>query len=377
MREKFPLVDVIVLNHNGKAFLDACLSSVLASTYPNFRVHLLDNASTHDDVAYAAANYPSVHIIRNLLNNGYCAAYNLAFSKCEGAYFLCLNNDVVVAADWLDHLIEAAESDPGIGALQPKVIAMLDETHFEYAGAAGGMMDMYGFPFMRGRIFYTVEPDRKQYDSPAKIFWTSGAAMLVRASALMDTGMLDEHIVHHMDEIDLNWRMQLQGYHLAIVPSAVIKHYGGATIRAESFSKMYWNHRNSLYIMLKNYEFGNAIRKTFVHLLLDYVAIVVSLFRGEANRSGAILKSHFWIITHLGLIIRKRREVQKKRKVSDRQLLSNMYRRSIVWDYFVLGRKRFSDLPSKNLPDSFKSITESKTRNLNEHHYATGEVVSK
>lgn len=339
-----PLVDVVILNYNGRKYLDECLSSVLGGSYSNQQVYLLDNASTDDDVAYVKSQYPTVRIIQNISNNGYCAAYNLAFTQCEGEYIVCLNNDVTVATDWIEHMVDLAESDNSIAALQPKIVSYVDHRKFEYAGASGGMMDQYGFPFLRGRLFDTMEDDNGQYNDVRDIFWTSGAAMFLRKEALQHSGVLDETIVHHMDEIDLCWRLRLAGYTLKVQPASVIKHIGGATIPPHSYKKVYWNHRNSLYIMFKNYGTYNMCTKVPVHVLLDYVAVIHALLKGNLTTVRGILAAHVWIILNCLLIIRKRAAVQQRRVLSDTPILQSLYRGSVVWEYFILKHKTFQSL---------------------------------
>ena len=336
-----------MLNHNGKKFLDDCFVSLRATTYPGMKVYLLDNGSTEDDVAYTKARYPEVEIILNPPNNGFCAAYNKALRHCTGKYFVCLNNDVKVKPDWLTHLVNAAEAAPHVAALQPKIVSFFDEKQFEYAGSAGGVIDKYGYPFLRGRVFETIEDDHGQYDDEVRVFWTCGAAMFIRRETLEQVGLFDEDIVHHMDEIDLNWRMQLMGYECRVVPASVILHYGGATIQPESFKKMYWNHRNSLYLMLKNFNAFHALTLGGVHFLLDYVAATQSLFTFKFTRAKAVVSAHLWILRNFGLVLRNRREVQQKRKVGDRVILQNMYPKSVVLQYFLLKKRTYSALTGK------------------------------
>lgn len=339
-----PLVDIIVLNYNGKRFLTDCFNSLRESTYQNFKVHLLDNSSTDDDVAWTREHFPWVNIIQNPLNNGYCAAYNLGFSKTDGKYAVCLNNDVKVFPGWLEPMVELAESDPNIGAIQPKILAMNQPDTFEYAGASGGLMDKYGFPFMRGRLFDTLEKDLGQYDDVTSIFWASGASMFVRKSVLEQSGNLDEIIVHHMDEIDLCWRMQLHGYSIKVQPRSVILHVGGATIKSRSFKKTYWNHRNSIYMMLKNYGIGNMISRTTVHCMLDWVAFFQSLLTGQFQVARGIAAAHLWILVNLGMVAAERRKVQATRKVTDDVVDRNVYQGSVVWAYFARGIKSVQHL---------------------------------
>lgn len=341
---KAPKVDVVILNYNGQKFLDECIGSLMKGTYSNSSLFLLDNASSNDDVAYVKKQYPEVGIIQNPKNNGYCAAYNLAFSHCDGKYIVCLNNDVTVAPDWLEHMVSLAESDERIAGIQPKLVSYYDPEKFEYAGASGGMMDVFGYPFLRGRIFTEMESDTGQYDDVAEVFWTSGAAMFLRKSALQDSGTLDESIVHHMDEIDLCWRLRMCGYRLLVQPQSVIRHIGGATIQSKSFRKIYWNHRNALYIMLKNYELRHAIAYGSVHILLDYVAMAQAFFTLQWVMVRGILAAHCWLLFNLPLIFRKRREMQSRRTFNDDAVIQFMYPRSIVFDFFIKKTKKYSQL---------------------------------
>ncbi len=344
---KNPEIDIVVLNYNGKKFLDDCFQSLQQSTYPNKHIYLLDNASPDDDVAWVRQNYPWVKIIQNPLNNGYCAAYNLAFEQCSSKYLICLNNDVVVDKNWLEPMIELAESNPNIGAIQPKILAIKSPEYFEYAGASGGLIDKYGFPFMRGRIFDSLEKDLGQYNNTAHIFWASGAAMMVNKEALKHSGNLDEIIVHHMDEIDLCWRLHLSGYEVRVKPNSFIYHVGGATIAARSYKKTYWNHRNSIYMMLKNYGFKNMICRTSFHILLDYVALVQAVLTAQFEVARGIFMAHIWLLGHIGLIVKERKKVQARRKVSDKIVDKNMYQGSIVWAYFGKKIKTYQQLITK------------------------------
>lgn len=339
-----PSTDVVILNYNGKKYLPECIDSVLRTDYPAYQVYVLDNASTEDDVEFLKTHYPQVKIIQNSSNNGYCAAYNLAFRTCKGKYFICLNNDVTVAADWITHLVKLAESDERIAAIQPKIVSYFDHSKFEYAGASGGMMDVYGYPFLRGRMFDTIEDDNGQYNTVAEVFWTSGAAMFIRKDALHVCGMLDETIVHHMDEIDLCWRMRMCGYKTLVEPRSVIHHIGGATIQTKSFRKIYWNHRNSVYIMLKNYELIHILWYVPVHLLLDYVVIAQSLLKGDITTAGGVLKAHLWLLLNPLLIWKKRKEVQLLRTEDDNAVKRILYPGSIVWEYFAGKRKTYTSL---------------------------------
>ena len=339
-----PLVSVLVLNHNGKKFLKDCFQSLYASSYPNQELVLVDNASTDDSLAYMRENFPEVRILETGGNIGYSGAYNYSFAYANGKYFVLLNNDTKVDPGWLEPLVEAAEKDPKLGMLQPKIDSMIDLGHFEYAGASGGHMDRYGFPFLRGRIFFEIEKDEGQYDSPAEIFWASGAAFFMRADLLKYTGTLDEDFVHHMEEIDLCWRAHLQGYRLRVIPDSRILHHAGATIEPESYMKLYWNHRNSLMMLRKNLgheKLGGIIR---TRKLLDLLAMMRGLLKGEFQRMRAIWDAYRWLEKNREKVSAKRDQIQYERIVDDERIFCKLYPRSIAWDHFILGKKHFSQL---------------------------------
>lgn len=339
-----PLVSILILNHNGKLFLKDCFESVLASHYPNFEVILIDNASTDDSVEYTHAEFPQVEVFETGINGGYSMAYNLSFEKAKGQYYVLLNNDVTVEPDWLDPMVQAAENDERIGALQPKLVSMLDPSNFEYAGASGGFMDIYGFPFLRGRVFGHLEKDEGQYDDETPIFWTTGAAMFLRKEALNYTGGLDEEFVHHMEEIDLCWRLNLVGYQLKVIPAAKIYHYGGATITPDSYKKIYWNHRNSLFMLLKNLDNSNLPKVLLGRWVLDILAIGRALMTADFKRAHAIIAGHNWLLLRWGHIRQKRKAVQHLRKVSDREIFKLFYPKSIALQFFLKGRKTYHSL---------------------------------
>ncbi len=352
MPDKQPLVSILVLNYNGKDFLKACFDSLLAGTYPSYEIILVDNNSSDDSVVFTQENYTRIKVLQTGSNAGYSRAYNLALRECNGKYAVLLNNDVEVVANWLEPMVDCAESDDAIGALQPKIRSLIDEGYFEYAGASGGHMDIYGYPFLRGRLFFTTEKDEGQYDDAAEVFWTSGAAMFVRVSALADSGFLDEDFVHHMEEIDLCWRLQLTNYKLKVIPESVIYHYAGATIKPDSFMKLYWNHRNGIFMMLKNFELKSLFRVLLIRIFLDFVNIFfAALVRFHFGHAYAIIKAYVWLVLHPGMITKKRKDVQNTRVLSDKNLLPMLYQKSVVMDYFI---KKNTTYKSLNFTPNFR-----------------------
>ncbi len=344
MKSQAPSVDVLVLNYNGRSWLEACFRTLRATRYPNFRMVLVDNASTDDSVAFVRTHFPEVEIFQTGANAGFSRAYNMAVAASTADYVVLLNNDVEVDPGWLAPLIDYLEHHPRTAAVQPKLRSLQDRRFFEYAGASGGMMDVYGFPFLRGRVFDTIEEDRGQYDDVAPVFWTTGAALVARRSAYLEVGGMDEDFVHHMEEIDMCWRWHLAGYSLAVVPQGVVYHHAGATISPDSYRKVYWNHRNSVFMLLKNYSAASLWRYLPVRIMLDAAVMGWALARGEGFRFRAVAAAWGWILRHLPMIRRKRRAVQHRRKTCERVILQRLYPRSIAWQYFVKGRKTYQEL---------------------------------
>ncbi len=339
-----PLVSVVVLNYNGMQFLRACFDSLADCTYPRLELLMVDNGSTDDSIRFVQENYPLVQVLESGGNIGYSAGNNLGLAAAKGKYVVLLNNDVEVTPGWVEPLVEELEAHPDVAACQPKILHLLDRKKFEYAGAAGGWIDLFGYPFLRGRVFDTTEEDRGQYDNAIDLFWTAGAAITIRKTALEHSGNLDEDFVHHMEEIDLCWRLHLQGYRLRVRPDAVIYHYAGGTIKPDSYTKIYWNHRNSLLMLLKNYGLPRLIWVLPVRLVLDAILLLKSLLVLDLRRVTAVLAGYLWLAVHPRLIWRKRRVVQAGRKVPDRDLDPYFYHGSLVLAYYLLGRKTFREI---------------------------------
>jgi len=340
-----PLVSVLVLNYNGKQYLKECFDSLQSGNYKPIEILLIDNKSTDESVAFTKENYPNIRIVQTHANRGYSRAYNIAFNHALGKYMVLLNNDVRVAPDWLEPLVEVAEKEPDVAALQPKILSMLEPGYFEYAGASGGYIDRYGYPFLRGRIFFTIERDEGQYEDEQDVFWTSGAAMFLRRESIAKSLNLDEDFVHHMEEIDLCWRLHLTGFRLKVVPRSVIWHYAGATIKSDSYKKLYWNHRNNIFMMIKNLERKNLILFMPVRLLLDFINIFSAvMLRQNFRQSFAIINAYIWLVTNLGLILRKRKVVQHIRTVTDRDVFRLVYPGSVVSRYFIFRKKTYMSL---------------------------------
>lgn len=339
-----PTFSIIIANYNGLAFLKDCFDALTQSTYPSLEIIMVDNGSTDRSVAFVEENYPQVRIVRSTTNLSYSGGNNLGIRHARGKYLVLLNNDTQVTPGWLEPILEEFESDERIAACQPKVLSMTNKSAFEYAGAAGGFMDRLGYPFLRGRVFDTVEEDHGQYQAPMDLFWTSGATMAVRRDVLDETGLLDEDFVLHMEEIDLCWRLHLQGYRLRVRPDAVIYHYGGGTLGREKIAKIYYNHRNSVFMLLKNYSLRRLLWVVPTRFLLDLALIVKLLVTLDLKRAAAVLGAYLWLLFHPGLILRKRRAIQRRRKVKDRVVDAFLYPGSVVLAYYLRGKRTFAEI---------------------------------
>ncbi len=342
-----PLVSVIVLNYNGMRFLETCYASLMKTGYHPVEWIMVDNASSDESVEYIRANFPSVTVIQSGENAGFSRGNNIGIRAAKGKYIVLLNNDVRVEPGWLTPLVGEAEADGSVAALQPKIRSMIDDGYFEYAGAAGGMIDKFGYPFLRGRVFDVIEKDQGQYDNGCDIFWASGAAMFLRAEVLTETGLLDDDFIYHMEEIDLCWRIHLAGYKIRSVPGGVIYHFAGGTLPSGSYRKLYLNHRNNLFMLFKNLHWTSVMKRMSVRFCLEGINAAVALAKFDWTWFWAILKAHAWFWTHLPMMARKRRIVQKQRRVSDKSVFKAVYPRSLVIDYFIRKKRTYTDLQYK------------------------------
>ena len=342
---ELPLVSIIIPHQAGTDVLIACLDSVVRdASYPRYEILLVDNGSSDGSVQAAKERFPQLNVLRLEENQGYAGGCNRGIEASRGDYVLLLNDDTEVEAGWIGELVRAAEEDPTLGACQPKIRSLRERSHFEYSGAAGGLMDIYGYPFSRGRLMDHVEEDLGQYDDPIECFWASGVAMLIRRTALDDAGLFDEVFFAYMEEIDLCWRLQLQGYHVVYVPTAVVFHIGGFSLDKRVLKRMYLNHRNSMIMLLKNYAASSLVWVLPVKLLLEGFILTAALFRNPL-RSRAVVMAFWWILTHIPLVLRLRAVSQARRRVPDRDIYARLYLGMAPLWYFVFGVRQVTDLP--------------------------------
>jgi len=334
-----PTIAIVILNWNGRTYLEKFLPFVMASTYPGVEVIVADNASTDDSIAFLQKSYPQVRVIALHANLGFAGGYNEALRQVKSDYYVLLNSDVEVAPGWIEPVIALMEKDPSIGACQPKILMYDDRTSFEYAGGAGGWLDYLGYPFARGRVFDVCEEDRGQYDTAEPIFWASGAALFIRANLYHELRGLEGFFFAHQEEIDLCWRMQLAGYKVYACPASVVYHVGGGTLPKGNERKVFLNFRNNLIMMAKNLPLGQALWKIPFRFLLDSVSAWKSLFAGEAIYFVAIGEAHLAFVKWL--VIGRKQSLFPQKK---RGMLYGWYTRSIVWQYFVAGKKTFTEI---------------------------------
>lgn len=344
-------VDVVILNYNGLAYLEKFLPPLLRSSYPNFTVHVADNGSTDDSLVFLKNHYPQVRRINLKENYGFAEGYNRALRRIKSNYYVLLNSDVEVTENWLESQVSLLLSDPNIAVVQPKILDYNRRDYFEYAGAAGGWLDHWGYPFCRGRILNTVEPDEGQFDTaPAEIFWASGAAMLIRASIFHDLGGFDNDYFAHMEEIDLCWRVKRAGYKIMCQPASTVYHVGGGTLQYESPRKTYLNFRNSLYTILKNESSSKLSWLIPLRLVLDGVAGLFFLLQGKIPHIGSILRAHWSFYPQIPTLIKKRKRTQEwieRVSISPTMNKAGRHSRSILLPYYLLGKKRFKELTLK------------------------------
>lgn len=328
-------VAVVILNWNGRDLLEKFLPSVVANS-SEASVYLADNASTDTSTAFVSEFFPTVKIIQNKVNGGYAKGYNDALQHISEDIFVLLNSDVEVTENWLQPVLSEFIKDEKMVAAQPKILDYKNKEYFEYAGAAGGFIDKYGYPYCRGRIFNTLEKDHGHYDDVSEIFWASGACLFVRADAFYQAGGLDEDYFAHQEEIDLCWRLRANGGRILYVGKSKVFHVGGATLAALNPTKTFYNFRNSLFNLLKNVKGPTAFSAIFFRMVLDAVAAFQFLLQNKPKHFFAVLKAHFSFYGSLPKFLRKRK---------DYATATPYFKvKSIVIQYFINKRRYFKEL---------------------------------
>jgi GT2 family glycosyltransferase len=334
---------VIILNWNGQKLLEQFLPALLLNTPAGqAEIIIADNGSTDHSLAFLETHYPNIRCIAFDKNHGFAEGYNKALAQLDHEYAVLLNSDVEVSPNWLTTAINYLETHPEVTALQPKLIAYNDKSAFEYAGASGGFLDMYGYPFCRGRIFTTLEKDTGQYDSPAEIQWATGACLFIRLKDYKEAGGLDNYFFAHQEEIDLCWRLRARGKKIVCLPQSVVYHVGGATLKMEHPHKTFLNFRNNLLMLYKNLPERYYNKVMFCRFFFDYLAALNFLLNGFPANALAVVKAR-------RDFSRQKKNYRTIRNENLEKTLSNdlppeMLRKSLLWEYYIRGRKQYTKL---------------------------------
>lgn len=334
MEKQFALV---VLNWNGKTLLETFLPTLVQFS-PQANLYVIDNASTDGSQAFIQESYPAVKLIQNSGNYGYAKGYNQGLANITEPILILINSDVEVTENWLTPLAALFDTDPKLAIVQPKILDYKNKAYFEYAGAAGGYIDKYGFPYCRGRIFDTIERDEGQYNDVETIFWASGACLCIRNEVFHALGGFDEDFFAHQEEIDLCWRAQNRGYHIKYCGFSTIYHVGGATLNYDNPRKTYLNFRNSLMMMYKNLPASHKFSTLFVRLCLDGVAGIRFMLLFKPKHCWAIIRAHFAFYKRIPKL---------KNKIEFTNINNYFAEKSIIYLYFVLSKKNFIIIQNK------------------------------
>ncbi len=339
-------VAIVILNYNGREHLQTFLPSVLENTPEAMEVHIADNGSTDDSIRILENDFPRVIVHKLPENYGFAEGYNQALKNIESDYYVILNSDVRVTEGWILPIINLLKSDNSIAAVQPKIRSEEVPDSFEYAGAAGGLMDKYGFTFCRGRVFDDLEKDHGQYDTAQEITWASGAALFIRADLFHEFGGFDGDYFAHMEEIDLCWRMRRAGYKIMVEPTSIVYHLGGGTLNYQSSRKTFLNFRNLYATLLKNLSGGKAFWLILARLIIDAGAALLYLSKKRPDLVWAIARAHWAFFMNIPKILKKRKAgkilVEKLRIGPPNQ--TAIYPGSIVKEYYFSGQKTYNEL---------------------------------
>jgi len=335
-------IAIVILNWNGENYLQQFLPVLIENTsLPDIEIIVADNASTDDSLAIMKTKFPSIKTIVLDKNYGFAGGYNKALAQVEADYYVLLNSDVEVTAHWLDPLIDYMNDNENVAACQPKIRSYYQRTHFEHAGAAGGFIDRFGFPFCRGRVFGVVEEDKGQYDNITDVFWATGACLLVRSEIFWKVGGLDDDFFAHMEEIDLCWRMKSRGYRVVCIPESTIYHIGGGTLNVESPHKTYLNFRNNLLLLYKNLPNNQLKKIMFWRYFFDYSAALQLFVTGKPRNARSVFKARSEYKRMRPNFAEKRKEnILFSTNVDNPEI----FQKSIVFEYYLKGKRTFTAL---------------------------------
>ena len=327
---------IVILNWNGEKLLEQFLPSIVNFSAKEAVIYVADNASTDASIAFVKEFFPAVNIVENVLNGGYAKGYNNALQSIEADIYCLINSDVAVTKNWLPPILEVFKKEKNTAIIQPKILDFKNQKKFEYAGAGGGFIDFFGYPYCRGRIFNNLEVDNHQFNDVTDIFWASGACFFIRANVYHQLNGFDEDYFAHQEEIDLCWRTQNISLAVKYVGTSTVYHVGGATLQETNPHKTYLNFRNSLLNIVKNVPKKWFLFLIFFRLLLDGIAGLKFLIELRPIHTFAILKAHLSFYKNFFKFLRKRKKLQKK--------VNYNIHTSILWQYFIMRRKKFKDL---------------------------------
>ena len=331
-------IAIVILNWNGIKLLEKFIPSIIRYSDSSYcDIYVADNASTDHSISFLQEHYPTVKILRNNVNEGFAKGYNEALKNIESPYFALLNSDIEVTENWLEPIISHFDNHPNTAIVQPKILDFKNKEMFEYAGAAGGYIDKYGFAYCRGRIFDEIEKDNGQYNQDSDIFWASGACFFIRSKTFKELNGFDERYFAHFEEIDLCWRAQNLNYCIKYISTSIVYHVGGATLKSSDPKKTYLNFRNNLATLVKNLPRKSLFRILFVRLFLDGVAGIVFILKSKPRHAFSIFRAHVSFYKDLpqNLKLRKHNSLNREDYYATR---------SIVWSHFISGIKKFSDI---------------------------------
>jgi GT2 family glycosyltransferase len=334
----FQKVAVVILNWNGKKHLQQFLPSVITNTPKWVDIVIADNGSTDDSIEFIKTNFPSVLITKNHKNGGFTKGYNDALKQINADIYILLNSDIEVSENWILPLINRLNTSDNIAACQPKILSYKEKSKFEHAGAAGGFIDKLGYAFCRGRIFDYIENDTLQYNQSTEIFWATGACLAIKANLFHQLNGFDEDFFAHMEEIDLCWRLKNNGYQIWYEADSTVYHLGGGTLNYDSPQKIFLNFRNNLFLITKNKASKFIFLDIFIRLVLDGIAGIFFLINGNLKGFFAVIKAHYAFFALFNKMLKNRKQLAQKNN------LFGIYSNSIVWDFFIKKKKKFSEL---------------------------------
>ncbi|MGL4346838.1 MAG: glycosyltransferase family 2 protein [Chitinophagaceae bacterium] len=337
-----PFVAIVLLNFNGKKFLEQFVPALLKTNYSNFRIYLIDNASCDNSISFIKKYFPTIECIVLDKNYGFAEGYNQGLKHIEATYFVLLNSDIEVSENWLQPMVSLLEENPIVAACQSKMKDYSKKDYFEYAGAAGGWIDCLGYPFTMGRMLNMIEKDEGQYDIPRSIAWACGAVLMIRSTIYWEVNGMDSFFFAHQEEIDMCWRIQSLGYQIYSCPQSVVYHVGGGTLTTENPYKMFLNVRNNLIMLTKNLPYQRLLYLIPIRLVLDGSFGIVELIKGHYKKTLAIIKGHWgyyhWIYKYLKN--KERKHFPKKRSFPTH----GFYKKSILFSYYLFKQRKFKDL---------------------------------